>query len=67
MTVRFRTGRSIPGCLDEPGIATKTLVRWLCDRDTSNVRNERYILRTFAHDAAGKSVQSKSVSFSVKN
>ena len=49
------------------GFATKTLVGWLCAWNTSNVRNGRYTLRTIAYDVAGRSVQSKSVSLSVKN
>jgi peptidoglycan/LPS O-acetylase OafA/YrhL len=49
------------------GVANKTFVGWLCYWNTSNVANGRYTLRSIAYDAAGKSVQSKPISLSVKN
>ena len=40
---------------------------WICWWNTSNVSNGRYALQSIAYDAAGQSVQSKSVSISVSN
>lgn len=49
------------------GVGTKSLFGWLCSWNTSDVPNGRYTLRSIAYDAAGKSVQSKGISLSVKN
>ncbi len=49
------------------GFGSESFVGWLCYWHTSSVGNGRYTLMTIAYDAAGKSVQSKSISLSVKN
>ena len=49
------------------GLGSETLFGWLYSWNTSNAANGRYRLRTIAYDAAGKSIQSKSISLSVKN
>ena len=49
------------------GFGSETFVGWLCYWHTSAVANGRYRLMTIAHDASGKSVQSKSISLSVEN
>ena len=40
---------------------------WLCRWDTSHVPNGRYVLHSVAYGATGVSVQSRAVSFSVRN
>jgi hypothetical protein len=64
--VEFRlTGHGLHNVLICNG--SKSPYGWGCDWDTSQVPNGRYMVRSIGYGAAGTSVQSKPLSFSVKN
>ena len=64
--LEFRlSGKGLHNTLICSGI--RTVYGWLCGWDTSQVPNGRYALRSVAYGAAGESVQSRPISFSVKN
>ena len=64
--VEFRlSGQGLTNALACSGI--RTSFGWLCSWATSHVPNGRYVLHSVAYSAAGESVQSKAVSFSVRN
>lgn len=44
-----------------------TLYGWFCDWNSSQVPNGKYLLQSVAYNTVGRSIRSKSVSFTVKN
>ena len=64
--VEFRlSGQGLANVLACNGI--RSHFGWLCSWDTTQVPNGRYLLHSVAYGATGESVQSKAVSFSVRN